>query len=333
MNIKEWKYAPVIIPTCNRVQHLKNCLESLNNNKYADRTDVYISVDYPPGDIYVNGHSAVVDYLHWFKANNRFKNLYVFIQEKNLGVSKNFRFVIQQAVKEYDYYISTEDDNIFASNFLEYCNLCLRKFRDDKKVHVICGYNDVMSHYVQGENRTNIVLRKYYEPYGSATWKSKYLEYQKWRTMDNIYAAALNFSMMMGLRNYNRSVFNLFVMGILVAPGTPFVDPEGNLNDTDVMYGVFLYFNDKFAVYPGLNLTHSNGNDGSGVNVTTECPDTRPIMGESLLFEDDLKVQVDLDARRDRYTDRFSIVQYIRHTRPTVEYIRWFWKNRRAQHR
>ena len=40
-------YAPVMIITFNRPQHLKRCIESLQRNEYAKYTELYISVDYP----------------------------------------------------------------------------------------------------------------------------------------------------------------------------------------------------------------------------------------------------------------------------------------------
>lgn len=330
---EEWVYAPVLIPTCNRDQHLKACLESLNNNKYADRTDVYVSVDYPPSEKYVAGHAAVMDYLESFRKNARFQNLYVYKQEKNLGVSDNFRFILQQAERNYDCYISTEDDNVFSSNFLEYCNACLRKFKNDERVYFICGYNDALTDSDHAESTADVLLKKYYEPYGTAAWRTRILEFQEWRTMDNIYAAALNFPKMMGLRRYNPSVFNLFVLGVLVSPMEPFVDAEGRLNDTDVMHSVFMYFNDKYAAYPAMNLTHSNGNDGSGVNVTTDCPDTRPISGESLSFDGELKTNVDLIPRKDQYNDQHSLMHGFKELKPIAEYIRWYWKNRRMRYK
>ena len=43
-------FAPIIIPTLNRCDHLKACLESLNNNHNAENTEVSVSVDYPPSE-------------------------------------------------------------------------------------------------------------------------------------------------------------------------------------------------------------------------------------------------------------------------------------------
>ena len=39
--------APVIIPTLCRYDHFKRLMESLNKCTWADKTDVYIGLDYP----------------------------------------------------------------------------------------------------------------------------------------------------------------------------------------------------------------------------------------------------------------------------------------------
>ena len=49
--------APVLIPTCNRIHHLKRCVESIARNKLAKETELYISVDYPPSEKYQDGYS------------------------------------------------------------------------------------------------------------------------------------------------------------------------------------------------------------------------------------------------------------------------------------
>lgn len=41
-------YAPVLIPTLNRYDHLRRCLESLSRCSWAEYTDVFVALDYPP---------------------------------------------------------------------------------------------------------------------------------------------------------------------------------------------------------------------------------------------------------------------------------------------
>lgn len=53
-------YAPVIIPTLNRIEHLKRCIESLEKNTGADKTEVFVSLDFPPSDKYLQGYECVL---------------------------------------------------------------------------------------------------------------------------------------------------------------------------------------------------------------------------------------------------------------------------------
>ena len=47
--------APVIIPTLCRYDHFKRLMESLNKCTWADKTDVYIGLDYPAKEEHRDG--------------------------------------------------------------------------------------------------------------------------------------------------------------------------------------------------------------------------------------------------------------------------------------
>ena len=77
------KCAPVVIPTLNRYTHLRRCVESLEDNTWAEYTDVFISVDFPPEEKYEEGHKKVVEYLKKKENNNSFKSLNLYFQKTN----------------------------------------------------------------------------------------------------------------------------------------------------------------------------------------------------------------------------------------------------------
>ena len=52
----ENKYAPVMIPTLCRYEHLKRCIESLQMNSWAKYTDLYIGLDYPAKESHIDGY-------------------------------------------------------------------------------------------------------------------------------------------------------------------------------------------------------------------------------------------------------------------------------------
>ena len=79
-------YAPFIIPTLNRYDHFRQCLESLEKCTGADKTDVYIGLDFPLSDKYVEGWKKIDNYISGKEKSNGFKHLIVFRRQKNCGL-------------------------------------------------------------------------------------------------------------------------------------------------------------------------------------------------------------------------------------------------------
>lgn len=122
------------------VRTLKRLLESLERCKYADKTEVYIAVDFPAKESHVDGHSKIVSYLR----NKKFifKETHIYYRDHNCGFGKNgnCNLLLKEIFRKYDRYIFTEDDNEFAPSFLEYININLEKYKDDPTVFSVCGY-------------------------------------------------------------------------------------------------------------------------------------------------------------------------------------------------
>ena len=134
-------FRPVIIPTLNRYDHLRKCVESLARCTYADKTDLIIGFDYPPSEKYVDGWEKIKAYLPTITG---FKSVTILEESKNIGAANNGN-KLRQYVKDlgYDAFIITEDDNVFSPNFLEYVNWGLTTFKDDKSILAICGFKRV----------------------------------------------------------------------------------------------------------------------------------------------------------------------------------------------
>ena len=118
-------FAPIIIHTLNRYKHFKRCLESLERCTCADQTDVYVGLDYPPSDKYVEGWKKIDAYLVEKEKNNGFKRLYVKRRNHNYGVgndNSNGSALMKEVKEVSNCYIFTEDDNEFSPDFLSYCN-------------------------------------------------------------------------------------------------------------------------------------------------------------------------------------------------------------------
>lgn len=173
-------FAPVIIPTLNRHDHLAKCLESLSNNHNAENTEVYVSVDYPPSEKYFDGYNHVCEYIdnHSF----RFKKLHVYKQDHNLGVEytsnfTNMDFLIDIVTKKYDRWIISEDDNVFSENFLDFMNECLEAFKDDPTVFCVSGYR--FFYNLKYENNNFLRQRTDCNCWGFGVWTDKFMKAKK----------------------------------------------------------------------------------------------------------------------------------------------------------
>ena len=109
-------YAPVLIPTLNRYEHLKQCLESLSRCTWADKTEVYVALDYPPQDKwdkYAPGWEKNRDWLRSV-GDMGFKKLHLIERTENYGIwnSKlsNIDALVQEVKRLHPYYIVSEDE-------------------------------------------------------------------------------------------------------------------------------------------------------------------------------------------------------------------------------
>lgn len=256
-------YAPIIIPTLNRASHLERCLESLKNNIGAEHTDIYISVDYPPAQKYMEGYQEVKKLLET-KDLSCFKNAYIFFHEENLGPVGNSNFLKQKVENDgYDRYIYTEDDNEFSPNFLQYMNGGLEKFKDNENVIAVCGAKDT-NWETKGKN---FLFCKLLAAYGVGEWINKCRNVQiKGREVivpNRVYGPKTMFRL---LKN-NACLFNLYVMRILCEDKGFYWPKENELRWCDSTYSIYMHLSDAVCIAPYIAKSRTWGNDGSGVNM------------------------------------------------------------------
>lgn len=249
-------YAPVMITTCNRYEHLQRCIESLKRNKYADKTELYISVDYPPNDNYREGWEKICQLLN--KPMDVFYKVHVFFQETNLGVDDNYRYLEQVVFEKHDRLIYTEDDNEFSINFLVYMNKGLDLYKDHPKVYGIVGYADGRK-FQCGED--NVIPLTDYCAWGMGIWREKEKVIHEQMTMDNWLRAAQNYRLMWKLYSRRKKLFSRMM-------GTIIDNPNNSvLPNTDINRGIVLALNGFCTINPVKSKVRNWGWDGSGQNI------------------------------------------------------------------
>lgn len=171
-------YAPVCIPTLNRYEHLRKCLESLSRCTWADQTEVYVALDYPPldqWDKYAPGWEKNRDWLRSI-GDFGFKKLHLIEREENYGTwmsgdKGNMKCLCQMIRGKYDRFITTEDDNVFAPSFLEFMNKGLELFKDDEKVAFLGGYKFYFP--IQTDSNSYFRIDADFSPWGVGNWTEK----------------------------------------------------------------------------------------------------------------------------------------------------------------
>lgn len=254
------KYIPVIIPTCNRMKHLKNCLNSLKNNSVAMHTDIYISVDYPPTEAYFTGYYEVLDYLQ--EGIVGFNHVYVYIQKENLGVENNINFLYNKVYGDENYYILTEDDNYFSPYFLEYINIMIETYKEDEQVLAVCGYSYAFQNMKIAES--NYFLDTYFSAWGYGISCKKAKEIKEGVNIDFFTQLYSDEKFMRKLRSASPNQYCYFIKGMLEYIGDLISD--GKVLHTDLAYGIYMFSKGYQMIFPAVTLVRNMGYDGSGVN-------------------------------------------------------------------
>lgn len=248
-------YAPVIIPTLNRYEHFKRCLESLERCTGAEYTEVYVALDFPPSDKYKSGWKKIDDYLHEKEMSNGFKQLHVIRRDHNYGtchINSNCGCILrEQIVPNYESYILTEDDNEFSPCFLQYMNKCLERFYDDDRIFLVCGYNYKLEYPEMYKN--NFMITKSGSPWGIAKWVHKQAKVNYYYSFENLKRVIKDDSQREILMERNPAV---------VYSALNMIKKEKLFGDGAM--GLYSTLYDVYSIMPRVSMVRNWGNDGTG---------------------------------------------------------------------
>lgn len=251
--MKNTQFAPIVIPTLNRYEHFKRCLESLEHCTGAEQTDVFVALDYPPSDFYTEGWRKIDDYLREKELNNGFGNLFVRRRERNYGVSGrncNISVLLDEVLSKYDRYICTEDDNEFAPNFLEYINWGLESFKEDKTINAICGCKNIETSDIKNNAYK---LNTIFNAWGYGTWKDRR---EKMRGL-------FSFEQLGNLISQSKFM-DVFTPQVLKWSSLLYQYTNRSLHGD--MLRSLLPENEKWCIFPKVNKVRNWGWDGTGTH-------------------------------------------------------------------
>lgn len=287
------QYAPVVITTLNRYEHFKRCLESLERCTGADKTEVYVGLDYPPSEKYIDGWKKIDGYLRQKEQSSGFKKLIVYRRETNYFFSEkgNLKTLVSDLPQEYDSYIATEDDNEFSPCFLEYMNQNLEKYKDDSTVFSICGFLSPKEDLPSFGGYSQFMANRYVA-WGVGKWKTKSVEYNAFACRNNVIKLVKS----RVVRNFFEETNNEWILCGLVK-----MSKGGHLLG-DVIVDAYLVYNNMRCVFPTISMVRNNGMDGSGQHCGATNDYDNQVMCNNFTYQINMAPQsYSLEFERRRY--------------------------------
>ncbi len=243
-------YAPIMIPTLNRYTHLKRCVESLAKCTHANKTDLFIALDYPLKEEHWEGYRKIREYVNNIEGFNK---VTIIQRDHNYGPEKNFLYTQNQIYEKYDRIIFSEDDNEFSPNFLDYINKGLEKYEGDPKIIAICGDNRGIFKSPVDYN-SNYFIAKHFSAWGYGTWFHK--KYKMIYSPEEVKSFLKKKDMRKLLKFYFKNQY--------YADLTYIMNKKPIYGDGSIILEMITQ--DTFCVFPTKNLVRNYGHDGSGVH-------------------------------------------------------------------
>lgn len=161
----------ITVSLYNRLEYTKRLFEHLDRCSLIDEYNIFICCE--PNDL------RVIDLAKSFRP----RQTTVMVNAVRLGCNTNIFKAIATGFERCDYNIHFEDDTIPSRDCLRFFEWANSKYRHDSSVFTVCGYvnsNNRTEHYrPMSIDPENICRRKWFTPWGWATWRDRFVEMKK----------------------------------------------------------------------------------------------------------------------------------------------------------
>jgi len=187
----------------------------------------------------------IVENVDW---NCKVRKFYL---EKNLGCDRSQFAAFQWAFQYTDKLIFLEDDCVPSQSFLPFCEQLLERYKDDKRVHMICGMNHERDSSVTVKE--DYLFAKTPTIWGWATWKRAW---QNWDT---------SFAYLDDPENLKRIRENIHPLKwanfqIKRAKNTRnYYKKTGNISSFELLNAMAMHLNSAYAIIPTKNMISNVG--------------------------------------------------------------------------
>lgn len=255
--------APVVLFAYKRVDKLRECLQALEDNLWAEKTVLYVYCDGPRKKEDIIAVQQVREYLHAYKTKKSFKELYLIESENNKGLANSVIDGVTAVVNKYGKVIVVEDDLITTRDFLQYMNGALNFYENMEEYGSISAYTLPMKQL--NKYTKDIYVTRKGECWGWGTWKDR------WNKVDwSVGDFDEYYNDKKRRRAFNAIEYGLDKMLVM--------QMNGKIDSWAVRWCYHLYCNGLLTVYPRVSKTLNIGFDGSG----THCGIDNNLYGKEL---------------------------------------------------
>jgi hypothetical protein len=162
--------SPIALFCYNRPENTRNVLNSLSKNSLASDSEIYIFCDGPKhsnGQIDIENIALVHKIV---QREDRFRKVHIFINQENRGLANSIISGINVVLNFHPTVIVVEDDLILSKYFLQYMNISLSLYENNKQVFQIGSCN----FFACGPSFPTFFFIPIPETLGWGTWKDRW---------------------------------------------------------------------------------------------------------------------------------------------------------------
>jgi hypothetical protein len=238
--------APIALFVYKRLDHTKQTVQSLINNKFASESDLYIFSDAAKSEKDIKQVEEVRKYIRTISGFNRIN---IFERSVNFGLSRSIISGVTQICQQYGKIIVLEDDMVLSPYFLEYMNNGLNVYECNERVGSIHGYT-----YPIKKQLPETFFMRGGDCWGWATWL------RAWSLFEADGAKLLQ-------QLNSKSEYRSFNLNDTV-PNVQMLKAQiSGINDSwAIRWHASLFLQHMHTLYPGQSLVQNIGTDESGAH-------------------------------------------------------------------
>ena len=276
-------YAPVILFVYNRKNNFLRTYEALKKCTGADHSDLFIFSDGPKDE----KTKPIVDDLRkelkQISLDSPFHKTTIIESDVNKGLASSIIDGVTKVITEYGRAIVLEDDCLPSEFFLNYMNVALDYFADNKTIGSISGCAEVID--IPKDYTADIYLTRRSCSWGWGTWSDR------WAKVDwSLSKGSKIFKSPKLIHQFNEAGTDRFLR--------LYRQLKKDTQSWSIRFGAQHILDEWFVVYPRYSYIYNIGDDGLGVH--TKQNEIGPQYDLSLAIKDPKMQNIEYDSRIQR---------------------------------